>query len=286
MSRRGTSGSWMDRTSNQHTPFAQAKRMPNAESRKPTGSRTAVSSLASQHDNLSPQGPPRARLLAQAAEMRPPTACFECRQAKRRCSRPAAGDICAPCQRKRLVCRAETSQDRSHRVKDTGVSITEPSPPIVEGLVLSAPHPGDALRQGLARPLSRGTAIELVEQYIFKFDGRPHSLFHGPTLRWQVRNNSLSPVVLYAICAITSRFSGNPDVRALKDDFRAEAKRLLQSNITDVCLENIQACLLVAMLGVGTGERAEEALFFREPTVDLCHGSALTEKPRNCTDDG
>jgi hypothetical protein len=149
-----------------------------------------------------------------------------------------------------------------------------------------APQAKHASSQGLGCSLSRGTAIELVEQYIVKFDGRPHSLFHAPTLRWQVRNDSLSPVVLYAICAITSRFSQNPDVRALKDDFRAEAKRLLQSDITNVCLKNIQACVLVAMLGVGTGERAEEALFFRKPSLDLCRRAALTKSLRYCTDDG
>lgn len=111
--------------------------------------------------------------------------------------------------------------------------------------------------------LSHGTAIELVDHYLDKFHGRPHSIFHPATLRSQVQNGTLNEALLYAICAIGCKFSGNPDTRNQGSNLATESKRLLQADISHICLENIQACILVAMLSVGHGDSASEALFFR-----------------------
>ncbi|KIW52211.1 hypothetical protein PV05_07872 [Exophiala xenobiotica] len=115
--------------------------------------------------------------------------------------------------------------------------------------------------------LSHGTAIELVDHYLDKFCGRPHSIFHQATLRSQVRNGSLNEALLYAVCAIGCKFSGNPYIRGQGSSWAAESKRLLQADISNICLENIQACILVAMLSVGHGDSASEALFFRIATA-------------------
>ncbi|KAK5058864.1 hypothetical protein LTR84_011128 [Exophiala bonariae] len=109
--------------------------------------------------------------------------------------------------------------------------------------------------------------IELVEHYLDKFDGRPHSIFHPATLRAQVRDGALKQTVLYAICAIGCKFSANPETRAQGFYLLAESKRLLQADLSNICLENIQACILIALLSVGHGESGSEALFFRIATA-------------------
>jgi hypothetical protein len=78
-----------------------------------------------------------------------------------------------------------------------------------------------------------------------------------------VRNDTLNETLLYAICAIGCKFSGNPEIRRQGSDLAVESKRLLQADLLNVSLENIQACILVATLSVGHGDSASEAMFFR-----------------------
>lgn len=127
---------------------------------------------------------------------------------------------------------------------------------------------------GPSPDLSHGVAVELVEHYLDKFDGRPHSIFHPATLWSQVRDGTLNRALLYAICAFGCKFSGNPDLHCQDASFAAESQRLLQADISNVCLENIQACILIAMLSVGSGNSASEALFFR--TYLLCAKLTVT----------
>ena len=192
--------------------------------------------------------------------MRSPTACAQCRRAKRRCTRHEPSEACASCQQRELICEGKPQiQVVGQRTlvcrSFATVNTTRQSPQ----------HPE---RQMGPRPdLSRGTAIELVDHYLDKFHGRPHSIFHPATLRSLVHNGTLNEALLYAICAIGCKFSGNPDTRYKGPGLATESKRLLQADISNICLENIQACILVATLSVGHGDSASEALFFRTYTI-------------------
>jgi hypothetical protein len=187
--------------------------------------------------------------------MRTRTACTQCRRAKRRCVR-TSGEICAPCQQRQLLCEGKL------QVYFGGQRNLVPRSSDIGGnSIQSSQHRECQTGPGLI--LSNGTAIELVEHYLDKFHGRPHSIFHPATLRSMVCNSSLNRALLYSICAIGCNFSGNPDIRSQGPGLAAESKRLLQADISNVCLENIQACILVAMLSVGQGNCASEALFFR-----------------------
>ena len=191
--------------------------------------------------------------------MRNPTACAQCRRAKRRCTRHEASVACDSCQQRQLVCEGIQVQVVGQRPL-----VPRPSATVSTCRQSSQHHE----RQMIPRPdLSHGTAIELVDHYLDKFCGRPHSIFHPATLRSQVRNGSLNEALLYAICAIGCKFSGNPDIRGQGSTWAAKSKRLLQADISNICLENIQACILVAMLSVGHGDSASEALFFRTCSI-------------------
>lgn len=188
--------------------------------------------------------------------MRISTACSQCRTAKRRCISQATDQACIPCYERRLVCEGRPwKKSRSQRYL---------IPRFIEVASTTSSQPDCSRCQ--AKPeldLNHGTAIELVDVYLDKFHGRPHIIFHPNTLRLQVRNGDLSKALLYAICAFGCKFSGNPDVRSQYSDLATESRRLLQADISNICIENIQACILIAMLSVGCGDSALEALFFR-----------------------
>ncbi|KAK7729291.1 hypothetical protein SLS63_006164 [Diaporthe eres] len=103
----------------------------------------------------------------------------------------------------------------------------------------------------------------LVEIYLTKIHGQAHSIFHPPTLRRELRNNSVPRALLYAMSAIGSKFSPDPQHRKAGRHLALEAKRLLQADMENICLENIQACILVSMLSAGDCHISSEALFIR-----------------------
>lgn len=111
--------------------------------------------------------------------------------------------------------------------------------------------------------------MELVEHYLDRVNnGRPHSLFHRQTLRGEVEQSRVKKPLLYAICAVGARFSANPDVRAWEPRLLTEAKCLLKLGLEDVCLEHIQACILITTMCVDSSN-SSEALFHRKWQVSL-----------------
>lgn len=103
----------------------------------------------------------------------------------------------------------------------------------------------------------------LVEVYLTKIHGQAHSIFHPPTLRRELRNNSMPKALLYSMSAIGSKFSPDLQHRRWGRHLALEAKRLLQLDMENICLENIQACILVSMLSAGNCHISSEALFIR-----------------------
>ena len=188
--------------------------------------------------------------------MRLPTACIQCRQAKRRCIRPEAGEKCTSCKHRQLICEGIL---KTRRVGQRTL-VPRSSATVSPSNKSSQHHDGEI---GPRPSLSQGTAIELVELYLDKFHGRPHSLFHPGTLRSRVCSGTLNVALLYAICAIGCKFSANPDTRRQGSGLIVEAKQLLQADISNICLENIQSCMLITTLSVGHGDSASAALFFR-----------------------
>lgn len=104
---------------------------------------------------------------------------------------------------------------------------------------------------------------ELVSHYLSKIHDRPHSLFHPSTLRENIHNGHVSQALLFAICAMGSRFSRDPQIRLLESQLIFESKRLLKADLENICLENIQTCVLVANLCAAHSDTSTEALFFR-----------------------
>jgi hypothetical protein len=162
------------------------------------------------------------------------TSCLQCREAKRRCVKPTIDSPCSNCQRKNLACSSHVTT--------------------------TAPKENHESDPGLTDDL----AIEFVESYLTHLDGRAHSIFHQETLRRQVRGKEIGDALLYSICALGSKFSPEPEHRALEVMLTKEAKRLVQADLENVCIENVQTCILLSLLSAGNCHTSSETLFLRK----------------------
>lgn len=114
----------------------------------------------------------------------------------------------------------------------------------------------------LERLISREVAIELVDHYVDKLHDRPHSLFHPATIRRKAREGSIPKILLLSICSMGSRFSSSQSIRSLETQLLGESKKLLLSDLENICLENVQSCILVANVCAAHLNPTSEALFF------------------------
>lgn len=186
-------------------------------------------------------------------DMKPPRACRQCRESKRKCTRARPGEPCRSCQQRELRCDAPLANG----------TLTES--PVSEELptTIAADKRYD---HELVSDLPQEIIAQLVECYLDKVHDRAHSIFHPSTLRAQLKHGVLAKPVVYSMCAIGSKVSPDPNLRNLEAPLTAQAKRLLQAQLACVCLENIQACILVSVLMAGSCEPNLEALFVRKDT--------------------
>ncbi|KAJ9148943.1 Nonribosomal peptide synthetase 12 [Pleurostoma richardsiae] len=187
-------------------------------------------------------------------------ACQPCRVAKRRCFRTAPGKPCSACMAKQL----KVFKPARTRLLIPSLSTTED----FSGDRKTSPErrqekvQDNKAKAGLEL-LSDSVIENLVENYLVKIHDRPHSLFHPPTLRQDVRLKHISRALLCALCSMGCRFSTDTGIRRLEPLLTAEAKRLLKADIENISLENIQTCILAANLSGSESKSASEALFFR-----------------------
>lgn len=182
--------------------------------------------------------------------MKPPTACKQCREAKRRCIRRGAGEACVTCEKRQVRCGTRATTRGSTNILPKPPRQAQQSPPQEP---VSSPAP----------ELTPSMAQELVEYYLVKIHDRPHSIFHLPTIRDNVRQGTINRALLLALCSMGCRFSVDYRIQSMELSLLDESKRLLQSDLENICLENIQTCILIANLCASHGNPSSEALYFR-----------------------
>ncbi|KAH6967678.1 fungal-specific transcription factor domain-containing protein [Ilyonectria sp. MPI-CAGE-AT-0026] len=187
--------------------------------------------------------------------MKHPRACRQCRESKRRCVRRShqVGESCEPCQRRKLVCANLRAVGHSQSLLPKA---DEPQPQevIPESTASSKPP---------CPRVPTHVAVRLVDHYLDKLHNRPHSLFHPAKLRMQVRDGSVNQALLLAICSMASRFDDDEEIRLLENCLMDESKRRLLADLENICIENIQTCILIANLYAAHLKPSSEALFFR-----------------------
>lgn len=166
-------------------------------------------------------------------------ACRQCRDGKRKCDRPATCVPCKQCTRRKLRC--------------SGAAATLKTP-----LLSPQPRPSTPVQSLPSLEVRR----ELCDLYISYIHDKPHTLFHEPTLRQEVADGSVSRAVLYGVLGLSARFSNHDEIRLQAEGFAMESRRELKVDLEHICLENVQACILIGNLCGAEGNNNTEALFF------------------------
>ncbi|KAF5595303.1 uncharacterized protein FSUBG_9203 [Fusarium subglutinans] len=83
------------------------------------------------------------------------------------------------------------------------------------------------------------------------------------TLKKQVRDGSINKALLLSLCAMGSRFDQDEQIRCLENSYNNESKRLLLTDLENICIENVQTCILLANLFAAHLNPSSETLFFR-----------------------
>ncbi|GME55823.1 hypothetical protein BKCO1_3000229 [Neofusicoccum parvum] len=175
-------------------------------------------------------------------------ACRQCRESKRKCTKQPDAQRCNPCLHKQLPCSLQNTC-RPHQP-----ILPQPKPPLEP---LSTPPTALSQPQTIAHPPSN-TVQELVDLYITLIHDKPHSLFHEPSLRQAAAADAVPRQALYGILGLSARHAPRPFGTA----FAVEAKRLLKEDVENICIGNVQACILVANACGAVNESKSEALFF------------------------
>jgi hypothetical protein len=199
-------------------------------------------------------------------------ACQQCRSTKRKCQRAGLDRACLPCSQRQQQCSLTLRRTYQHQqLAPLGHNVSDQL------------HLLEAL-------LSQELALRLVEHYIHFIHDKPHSLFHQPTLRRIVQDQSISKHLLFSICSLGSRFSEDAQTRLLAPQLAIAAKRLLLPDIENICIENIQVCILVANICAAEMESNSEALYFGEILIlssfARLQGSLKLTLRRNCDPHG
>lgn len=117
------------------------------------------------------------------------SACLQCRTGKRKCSKAVPGGACDQCIKRNLRCSTDAGHPpltaTNQKLYPSGTPDTEDS--------------------GNLPPLD--VRVELVDLYISYIHGKPHSLFHEPSLRRAVLDGSISHAVLFGILGLSARYA-------------------------------------------------------------------------------
>ncbi|VUC33639.1 unnamed protein product [Clonostachys rosea] len=178
--------------------------------------------------------------------MKPLKSCHECRRSKRKCTRRSGqiGESCDHCQVKNLKCTASLAN-----VPPRGHALLPKLNP--------TPHQESSINVPV------DVAARLTDYYLTKLHNRPHSLFHPATLKKQIQDGSINKALLLSICSMGARFDTDNKIRSLEDTYSNESKRLLLADLENICIENVQTCILIANLYAAHLNPSSEALFFR-----------------------
>lgn len=107
--------------------------------------------------------------------------------------------------------------------------------------------------------------LHLVELYFDYIHDQFHSMFHRPSFTQDVASDRLPSILLFAMFALSSRFSDDPvyagtDARDRGESYRIAAERLL--DIRSMTPITVQACILLGAYAAASGDTDVENLYY------------------------
>jgi hypothetical protein len=107
--------------------------------------------------------------------------------------------------------------------------------------------------------------FELMELYFKYIHDQFHSLFHRPSFILDLHQGNAPPVIVYAMMALSARFSTNPFFDRMPPTTRGEHfafKSNALLNLRDISVTTIQACVLLGAAAIVEGEAAAESVYY------------------------
>lgn len=101
-----------------------------------------------------------------------------------------------------------------------------------------------------------------MESYLRFIHDRPHSIFHHQSLWASFEDESISTAMLYSICSLGANVCPNVSLRSHKSVLAKHAKRHFWAGVENVCIENVQTCILLANIAAAELDPSSEVLFF------------------------
>jgi hypothetical protein len=169
--------------------------------------------------------------------MRIAKSCAQCRTRKRRCEKDMnlKQSRCKECAKRNLECSLGKQWNRP-RLVQSGAELPLPDPDVL---------------------------IDVVNKYFRYLHDLPHSLFHKCSFIRSVENGSVHKSVIYAIIGLTARFSEvfRERTRYGEEKYMNESKRLLLNDAENICVENIQAAIIIVNVCFAQCLSESEAMF-------------------------
>lgn len=111
----------------------------------------------------------------------------------------------------------------------------------------------------------RELQVELVQLYFDLIHDCFHSLFHAPSFIEVLRSGTAPQVIVYAMMALSARFSDNVAFTGIAPRDRSNGfvkKSAALLDLRDVSLKTIQACVLLGAVSITEGEAAAESVYY------------------------
>lgn len=211
-----------------------------------------------------------------------------CRNRRRKCEFPGPGLPCTYCLSRRIQCTGSSRINRVLPRQHSASSEKNGKPTLASDVVPSTLLSVDVSPAQLNKTPSlppQALCVELVNLYFDFIHDQFHSLFHRKTFEEDLRRGKVPPVVLYAMMALSARFSTNPafatvDPRDRTSGYMKESERLL--NIREVSLTTIQACILLGALCITEGDGYGECVYYST----ACRIAMLIDLPNRPASNG
>lgn len=166
--------------------------------------------------------------------MRLSKACFQCRSAKRKCNRTNDTGPCDSCISRTVDCSL------GKPVSSKNTIITPDNYPVP----------------------SLDDAVGLVDSYLWNIHDKPHSIFHCQSIRETVRRRTTPRALLFAILALGAGFSSDNKLVLRGPEFAEAARFYLKQDLENICMSNVQACILITEYAGAHSDRSAEAMYF------------------------
>ncbi|KAK8013958.1 hypothetical protein PG990_007254 [Apiospora arundinis] len=198
--------------------------------------------------------------------MRRPSACVACRARRRKCNfgHEADATACEYCLSRGMPCTQAPPEGGYYAQRQTKIQMS--------GVIHSPPASAQNEPSRWSTNVSRVAELppmplrlELVKLYFDFIHDQFHSLYHRPSFMDDVVNDRVPSIVLFAIFALSSRFSANDifagsDPRERGEHFRLTCESLL--SIREIGIANIQTLILLAAYAAANGDTDVENLYY------------------------